>query len=335
MEDIMALNPTNERHKKQITAGTAGRNKGHKFEALLTAEINKLKGTVFTPQKNSSHLLVGNPAKNLLQYISNHQNITILSVHASWLGGLATSGLGDAVTDSNGAPITKSKSDILLKIVTPDHTRTTGISVKTCNKKTPTNAQMFFTTARAFCQLLSKNHIPISNIAENGLSMFCGDIGYRPLDIMPQKELSLRISDPNRYYWEETPLQSQKEWKHIFSSFQNDISLLLFQKAYKEDPYPPEYLLHQTVKYDNFTNCEAAIFSMNEIVVLSRMYSNYTEVEYVIRKGSYKNDNNIHLAPRFGFIQFQRGGQKQHPTQLQFNLKAGYFYHIGDYFDRS
>tara|TARA_R100000808_G_scaffold23266_1_gene51440 strand:- start:49 stop:249 length:201 start_codon:yes stop_codon:yes gene_type:complete len=34
----------------------------------------------------------------------------------------------------------------------------------------------------------------------------------------------------------------------------------------------------------------------------------------------------FHEAPRFGIIQMQRGGQKQHPTQLQFNLEAGYFY---------
>lgn len=33
-----------------------------------------------------------------------------------------------------------------------------------------------------------------------------------------------------------------------------------------------------------------------------------------------------HKAPKFGVVQMQRGGQKQHPTQLQFNLKAGYFY---------
>jgi len=67
---------------------------------------------------------------------------------------------------------------------------------------------------------------------------------------------------------------------------------------------------------------------MNEIVELSHTYSGFILSEYVIRKGTYKNDNNTHLAPRFGFIQFQRGGQKQHPTQLQFNLKAGYFRHI-------
>ena len=34
------------------------------------------------------------------------------------------------------------------------------------------------------------------------------------------------------------------------------------------------------------------------------------------------------MAPRFGIVQMQRGGQAQHPEQLQFNLQAGYFYKI-------
>lgn len=110
--------------------------------------------------------------------------------------------------------------------------------------------------------------------------------------------------------------------------YQDKITLLLFQKAYKEDPYAPDFLLHQTVKYTDFNSCETAIFTMNEIIELSRQYSGFMLTEYKIRKGTYKNDNTPHLAPRFGFIQFQRGGQKQHPTQLQFNLKAGYFRHI-------
>lgn len=313
----MAQNPTSKTHGKQIKAGTTGRNKGHKFEFLLASEINKLNGFVFTPVKNSSHLLYGNPAQNLLQYISNHENIVINSVKASWLGGLATSGLGDAITDDNGKPVTKSKSDVLVKIKTPNATKTIGISIKTCNKKTPTNDQMFFTTARAFCQLLRNNGIGVSKTAVIGLSMFCGDVGYRPVDCMSEEERKLRTSDPYRYYWEEIPKKS----------------LLLFQKAYKDDPFPPEYLLHQTVKYTDFNNCETAVFSMNEIVKLSKLHSGFALSEYFIRKGAYKNDKSPHLAPRFGFIQFQRGGQKQHPTQLQFNLKSGYFYVLKDYFD--
>ena len=50
---------------------------------------------------------------------------------------------------------------------------------------------------------------------------------------------------------------------------------------------------------------------------------------YSVRKGQYRDPEGAeHEAPRFGIVQMQRGGQKQHPTQLQFNLKAGYFYCI-------
>ena len=324
----MALNPINKTHQKQIEAGISGRKKGHKFEALLANAINQLPIKTFTPSKNNCYVFTGNPAIQLLQYISNDRNITIIDVKASWLGGLATSGLGDVIVDNNGDPITKCKSDILLKIDTINGSETIGISIKTCNKKTPTNDQMFFTTARAFCLLLRTNGIEVSEEAEKGLSMFCGDKGYRPLDLMDNNILTKRISDPNRYYWEELSKEAQDDWRYIFSNYQNKITMLLFQKAYKNDPYPPSYLLHQTVKYEDFYNCESAIFSMEEIVLLSQKHSGYILSEYIIRKGTYKNDNNIHLAPRFGFIQFQRGGQKQHPTQLQFNLKAGYFRHI-------
>ncbi len=324
----MALDPVNETHRLQIEAGIRGRKKGHRFEETLTRAVNALECREFFPNENTSHVYCGNPAIQLLQYIANDRTMVIRDVQAAWLGGLATSGLGDLLVDENGQPITKCKSDVLLKIKTDSATQTVGISVKTCNKKTPTNDQMFFTTARAFCQLLRTNGIPVSDTAEVGLSMFCGDPGFRPLDHMPALELAARASDPHRYYWEEMPPQAQKDWKDIFDLYQDKITLLLFQKAYKEDPYPPDYLLHQTVKYDDFDLCETAIFSMDEIVALSRRYSGYTLSAYVIHKGTYKNDSNVHLAPRFGFIQFQRGGQKQHPTQLQFNLKAGYFRHV-------
>ncbi|MCD8055973.1 MAG: hypothetical protein LUE25_04565 [Clostridiales bacterium] len=325
----MALTPINEAHKKQIEAGIKGRDNGHKFESILSSEINSLSDKSFFPLKNNKHLFQGNPAIQLIQYISNALTIEIVNVKSSWLGGLATSGLGDAIVDEQGNPITKSKSDILLRITCKDNSdKTIGVSIKTCNKRTPTNDQMFFTTARAFCTLLRTNEIEVSDIAEDGLSMFCGDTGFRPLDLMSESQLSQRVSDPNRYYWEETTIESQKEWESIFLTHQDDISLLLFQKAYRDDTYAPDFLLHQTTKFDDFNSCETAIFTMDEIATISHQYSGFVLSKYVIRKGTYKNDNNVHFAPRFGFIQFQRGGQKQHPTQLQFNLKAGYFRHI-------
>lgn len=326
----MTLRPNNRRHRLQIEAGTTGRNRGHKFEGILAHEINCLDSITINPQEHHSpHVTHGNPAMQLLQYISNNEQITINGFAAYWVGGLATSGQGDTLIDTNGNPIKKCKSDVVIKITDSNNNiRTVGVSVKTCNKKTPTNDQLFFTTATAFCQLLRNNDIAVSDYAEYGMRMFCGDTGYRPLDLMTPEELQNRISDPNRYYWEEMTLQAQQDWKTIFTENQDKITRLLLQKAYNDDPFPPDYLLHQTCFYENFNCCETAIFTIDEIISLSKEHQGYTLSEYKIKKGTHRNDNNTHYAPRFGFVQFQRGGQKQHPSQLQFNLKAGYFRHI-------
>ena len=72
---------------------------------------------------------------------------------------------------------------------------------------------------------------------------------------------------------------------------------------------------------------ERRIFSLDEFIQLSHNYGPFTFRKYKVNKGRYKEPKSVeHLAPRFGIVQMQRGGQKQHPTQLQFNLKAGYFY---------
>lgn len=327
----MALIARDERHQQQIIAGIAGRKRGHKFEETLTDYINSLEFASIGPTVspiNNKHIYQGNPAIQLLQYIANSERLTITQVKAYWLGALATSGKGDMLLDQNGNPITGSKSDVLLQIVSDSGVKIIGVSVKTCNKITPTNDQMYFSTARAFCKLLEDNGITVSQEAKTGMSQFCGDDGFRPIDVLPSNVIATRLSDPNRFYWEELSPEAKEDWKKIFENYQDQITMLLFQKAYKNDPYPPTYLLHQTVKYDDFTNCNIAIFTMDEIVSLSKQFQGYVLSSYKIRKGTYKNDPNEHSAPRFGFIQFQRGGQKQHPTQLQFNLKAGYFKHI-------
>lgn len=65
------------------------------------------------------------------------------------------------------------------------------------------------------------------------------------------------------------------------------------------------------------------------LIELSRRYSLFAYSIYRVKKGRFKEPEGVsHQAPRFGVIQMQRGGQKQHPTQLQFNLKAGYFYEL-------
>jgi hypothetical protein len=326
-ELTMPLKPTDERHRFQIEAGTVGRRKGHAFEKQLAETINTF-DLAMLPQHRLSHLETGNPAALLLGYIEQSLGLRIMKVKARWLGGLATARDGDVLVDDNGNPVKGCKSDVLLDIDTPDGFTRIGVSVKTCNNKIPTNDQMYFTTARAFCRLLIANGIPCSDLAIEAMSMFCGDSGFRPIDHMTEFKLRSRTCDPNRYYWEELSREAQDEWESIFVTYQDEITLILFQKAYKDDPFPPEVLMHQTVRYERFDNCQLALFTMGEIIALSLKHSRFVLSPYIIRKGTYKNDSATHYAPRFGFIQFQRAGNKQHPTQLQFNLKAGYFRHL-------
>jgi hypothetical protein len=320
----MALKPKDDAHGFQIEAGIKGRKKGHAFERDLSDVINSFDLSRI-PSTPLSHVETGNPAALLLGYVEQKLGLKIVKVKAWWLGGLATAQDGDILLDDEGNVVDKCKSDILLDIHTADGFKQIGVSVKTCNKKTPTNAQMYLTTARAFCQLLITNGIPCSESAIKAMSMFCGDTGFRPLDNMTSDELKLRKSDPRRYYWEEIPPKARAEWENIFMKCQDKITMLLFQKAYKNDPFAPEFLLHQTVKYDSFDNCRVALFTMEEIVALSREHCRFVLSPYVIRKGTYKNDPATHYAPRLGFIQFQQFGNSQNKTQLQFNLKAGYF----------
>ena len=95
------------------------------------------------------------------------------------------------------------------------------------------------------------------------------------------------------------------------------------------DPFVPDYLIHKTKLSIGWEETEVAIYSINELVALSAAYGGFSTEPYSVKKGSYKDPVGIkHEAPRFGIIQMQRGGQQQHPEQLQFNLKAGYFYKL-------
>jgi hypothetical protein len=321
----MALIPDNEQHAEQIKAGTKGRNRGHKFEKILTDELNRFDwSSLEIPADPLPHLVTGFPAVELVKYIAQRSQLSkIYRVRAWWVGGLATSGQGDLLTDEYGNPVTKCKSDVVIEIEHSEGIRKTGVSVKTCSKKTPTNAQLYFTTAFRFCEFLRENGIPVTQDAENALRMFCGDHGYRPLDT-PEKLVN-RKSDPERYFWEELPEKGRKDLEEVFSHYQNEITRLLLQKAYNADPYPPEFILHQTVAYTDIHKCPMALFTVEELIQLSRNYHGFHKKPYYVKKGRFKGDPHEHQAPRFGFVQFQRGGQKQHPTQLQFNLQAGYF----------
>ena len=204
-----------------------------------------------------------------------------------------------------------------------------GVSTKQCNNKNPTNAQVYFTTAEGFVSLLSRGGIDVSENGLLALRQFCGDAGFRPSDC--DNAMKGRQSDPRRYFWEEIVAEGRAEIENILNEKQDDVTRLLLQYAYAEDHLIPEYILHKTKRCDKFDNTEVAIYSIDELIGLSRSYQGFATKEYSVRKGSYKDPLGVrHLAPRFGVIQMQRGGQKQHPTQLQFNLEASYFYKLRD-----
>lgn len=324
----MALNPIDDIHALQIQAGTLGRKAGHLFEDTITNKINTLCYPFYVDNTYKSHVFCGDPAILLLNYIGKSRGIkTITSAVAISTGALATSEEGKTWLSINGASVSRCKSDLVIKLKSCDHPDVTvGISTKQCNNQTPTNAQLYFTTARGFSNLLQSNGIPVSETAVLSLRQFCGDQGFRPCD-MPN--MGARLSDHRRFFWEEIDSAGRLEWEALFSLRQDEITRLLFQKAYLDDPFVPEFLLHKTKFSQAWHETEVAIFETEEIVALSRAYQGFSKRPYSVRKGSYKDPIGVtHDAPRFGIVQMQRGGQKQHPEQLQFNLEAGYFYKI-------
>ncbi len=324
----MALTPINNAHALQIQAGTLGRRKGHIFEDTITDMINSF-SYPFSMSLDGGHVFTGNPAALLLSYICRNKRISQLrSAVAISTGSLATSEEGRRFLSINGSRISRCKSDLIITIESLSGSLLTiGVSIKQCSNHVPTNAQVYFTTARGFSNLLQANGIEVSDNAIKALRQFCGDRGYRPLD--NEADIYHRRVDPRRYFWEEINGFGRAEWEQLLSSRQDDISRLLFQKAYLDDPFVPEYLLHKTVYSATLTDAQVAIYSIDELIMLSRFYQGFTTKPYSVRKGSYRDPIGVtHLAPRFGIIQMQRGGQMQHPDQLQFNLEAGYFYKI-------
>ena len=150
--------------------------------------------------------------------------------------------------------------------------------------------------------------------------MFCGDIGYRPSDLIDGKKGD--FANPARYYWEQLPTVGRENLEQLFAIHQDAITRLLCESGYKNEHAVPEYLLHKTKKavFSNTEFAEVAIYSIKELVLHSHQLRGFCLRPYG-RKGAHK-------APRFGIVQMQRMGNKQNPTQLQFNLQAGYFYKL-------
>jgi len=321
----MALKPLHAVHAAQIQAGISGRQRGHAFEFDLAQRINDLTfpRSAHVPKQP---VFRGDPASVLLGFAIDHFAWTDCDgVQAIALGALATAEEGKKWLEVNGVSVRACKSDILLILSQREQESVSiGVSIKQCNNPTPTNAQLYFTTAHAFCELLRRNGIQVSDHGETALREFCGDPGYRPLD----GAYVDRAADPRRFFWEETNQAGRRELEAILAKHQNNITRLLLQKAYLDDPFAPDLILHKTKKLAKDPQ-EFALYSVDQLVTLSRNYKSFEKKLYSVRKGQYKDlPGTQHEAPRFGVVQMQRGGQKQHPTQLQFNLEAGYFYKI-------
>jgi hypothetical protein len=341
----VALTPTSVAHAAQIAAGVEGRRYGHRFELALTETLNQISNVdEIDLIESSSKVVFGLPAEKLLEFIFSNEKIdcsNISEIKGYWLGGLATGagGSGVQLRDLKTGEIISgsSKSDVVVDIVQYDgRILRRGISVKSCSNEKPTNDQIFFTQAVAFCRhlrnlrkanfklfnpmswLLCMSRMKVTSQMENDLRRFCGDDGFRPSDELSMQDLQKRSGWPDRYFWEE--LETNEEWEFFFNRFQSRIThFLLAEGAYRDDPISPTYVLHQVRGYDDYSNVEMFISTIDNLVNMSTSYSKFSTREYSTRGAR-------HLAPRFGFIQFQRGGQKQHPTQLQFNLQAGYFF---------
>lgn len=311
----------------QINAGIRGRRKGHSYEKELTRKINSI-SMPFNMQGNMEKIIhVGSPAEILLEKILDYFDWNCCeAIEAYATGTLATSEYGEKEILVEGQSIKSAKSDVIITLYKGEEKKTIGVSVKQCNNKAPTNAQVFFSTATAFYNMIKNNVFPLSDTALKAMRQFCGDPGYRPKDDF---DCSNRISNPERYFWEEIDSKGRTEWEDLFLNYQDDVTRLLLQKGYPNNPFPPEIILHKTKKAVSFDNQEIAIFTIDQFIALSKKYSPFCHSTYRVKKGSHKEPESVsHQAPRFGVIQMQRGGQKQHPTQLQFNLKAGYFYDL-------
>ena len=325
----MALTPIDERHALQIQAGTLGRRAGHYFEDKITKRIIEFTYPLDVGSLGNKHVFQGDPASLLLRFLGAHLGVKrITKASALSTGALATSEEGKKWLSVNGASVSRCKSDLVISVTLNDRRkRTIGVSTKQCKNRTPTNAQLYFTTAIAFSGLLKNNHIAVSDNAVQALRQFCGDNGFRPQD--NPAVMKGRKVDPRRYFWEEIDSSGRNEWENTLATHQDGVSRLLLQKAYINDPFVPEYLIHKTKLATTWNKTEVAIYSIDELVALSRAYQGFATRSYTVKKGSHKDPvGTVHSAPRFGIIQMQRAGQAQHPTQLQFNLEAGYFYKI-------
>jgi hypothetical protein len=325
----MALSARDAKHGAQIEAGIQGRKGGHSFEAALAEHISALKCPFTAKPQAKGHLYHGDLAPNLVNVILNDLGLPQADEVAAFsVGALATQESGQKWLMVNGIEVRRCKSDVIVVLEAGGKSITKGVSVKQCNNVSCTNAQLFCTGARGFCDSLRTAGIDIGEEAVTALRMFCGEGGHRPLDLLPDAARG-RASDPRRWFWEELPATGKAQLEELFTGRQDEITRFLLQKAYPGDQFVPEYLLHKTKKVKENSLIEAAIYPIDTLIKLSRAYKGFEKAMYRVKKGSHPDPVGVqHEAPRFGIVQFQRLGNQQNATELQFNLKAGYFYEL-------
>jgi hypothetical protein len=318
----MALSPLSDAHAAQILAGVSGRLQGHKFEEQLTGLVNLIGKESFQSSGLNGHHYDGNPAVGLLNFLLTEENKNFgVSARAEWLGGLGTGGTGSRHSKILNTEVKKSKSDLVVELNVNGRIQVIGISVKTCSKKSPTNAQIYFTTATAFCERLENAGVDVPVKARNALRKFCGDLGSRPSDLGDEQ----KTTRGDRYFWEEIPAGETGWWKRFLTENHYLVLDTLLRLGYDDDPLPPSVVLHQRSKPESFEQVPIAVYWIDDLISRSIAVSGFYTKPYRVFKGTGRDPTKEHQAPRFGIVQFQRGGQKQHPTQLQFNFEAGYF----------
>ncbi len=322
----MALNPEDDQHLFQILAGTQGRRRGHAFEKNLAAQVNELDlRKIHWNRPTTGHLVTGHPAQEIVRFIAQKRHVTgIVRIRAAWLGGLKTAGDGDTITDDSGRTVTGSKTDVLLEFTHGEGTNRYGVSIKQCNNPSPTNAQIFCGSAVKFCETLRIAGIFVSTAAEDGLRMYCGDPGFRPIDMRSRADR--RVND-ERWFWEELQPAVREEWATILTVHQREITKIVLTRspAYANDPFPPQFIMHKCTACEDEKHMELSLLDVDDLVTYSLMYCGFTTKLRRVTKGRFKEDPNHHEYPRFGFIQFQPIGNTQNKNELQMNLQAGYF----------
>lgn len=282
----MALSARDAKHGAQIEAGIQGRKGGHSFEAALAEEISGLKFPFTVKPQASGYLYHGDLASNLVNVILSDLRLPQADEVAAFsVGALATQESGQKWLVVNGIEVRRCKSDVIVVLDAGGKSITKGVSVKQCNNVSCTNAQLFCTGARGFCDSLLKAGIDIGDEAVTALRMFCGENGYRPIDILP--DVKKRISDPRRWFWEELPATGKAQLEKLFTDRQDEITRFLLQKTYAGDQFAPEYLLHKTKRVPEGTPIEAAIYPIDTLITLSRAYNGFEKAFYRVRKGSY------------------------------------------------